>query len=44
MKKIVNGICILLGFVFLAVGIVGTVLPVLPTKIGRARVGKECGS
>lgn len=31
MKKIVNGICILLGFLFLAIGIVGTVLPVLPT-------------
>lgn len=31
MKKIVNGICICLGFLSLALGIVGAVLPVLPT-------------
>ena len=31
MKKIVNGICICLGILSLALGIVGAVLPVLPT-------------
>ena len=31
MKKIVNGICICLGFLSFAIGIVGAVLPVLPT-------------
>lgn len=31
MKKIVNGICIFLGFLSFAIGIVGAVLPVLPT-------------
>jgi len=31
MRKLVNGICICLGFLSLALGIVGAVLPVLPT-------------
>lgn len=31
MRKLVNGICICLGFLFFAIGIVGAVLPVLPT-------------
>ena len=31
MRKLVNGICISLGFLSFAIGIVGAVLPVLPT-------------
>ena len=31
MRKLVNGICICLGFLSFAIGIVGAVLPVLPT-------------
>ena len=31
MKKIINGICVALGFVSLGIGIVGIVLPILPT-------------
>lgn len=31
MKKIVNGVCVALGFLFLGIGAVGAVLPILPT-------------
>ena len=31
MKRIVNGICVVLGFICLGVGCVGIVLPILPT-------------
>lgn len=31
MKKIMNGICVGLGFIFLAAGAVGAILPLLPT-------------
>lgn len=31
MKKIVNGVCVVLAFFFLGIGAVGVVLPVLPT-------------
>lgn len=31
MKKILNGICIVLAFLFLGIGAVGAVLPILPT-------------
>lgn len=31
MKSIVNGLCIALGFIFLGIGILGVILPVLPT-------------
>lgn len=31
MKSIVNSLCIALGFVFLGIGILGVILPVLPT-------------
>lgn len=31
MKKIINGICVVLGFVFIGIGVIGIVLPVLPT-------------
>lgn len=31
MKKIINGFCVALGFLFLVIGAAGAVLPVLPT-------------
>lgn len=31
MKKMVNGICVAFGFLFLGIGTVGIVLPILPT-------------
>lgn len=31
MKKMVNGICVAFGFLFLGIGAVGIVLPILPT-------------
>lgn len=31
MKKILNGLCVVLGFVFLGIGMIGVVLPILPT-------------
>lgn len=31
MKQIINGICVVLGFVCLGVGCIGIVLPILPT-------------
>lgn len=31
MKKIINGICVALAFIFLGIGAVGIVLPILPT-------------
>lgn len=31
MKGIVNGICVLLGFICVGIGCVGIVLPILPT-------------
>ncbi len=31
MKKIINGICVALGFISLGIGAVGIVLPILPT-------------
>jgi hypothetical protein len=31
MKKIMNGICVVIGFFFLTIGIIGFVLPILPT-------------
>lgn len=31
MKKIINGMCLVLAFVFLGIGAVGAVLPILPT-------------
>lgn len=30
MKKVVNGLCIVLGFVMIGLGVVGIILPVLP--------------
>lgn len=31
MKKIINGICVVLGFLSLGIGIAGIILPILPT-------------
>ena len=31
MKKVLNGVCVILGFLFLGIGMVGIVLPILPT-------------
>lgn len=31
MRKIINGICVVLGFVSLGLGVIGIILPVLPT-------------
>ena len=31
MRKVINGICVALGFVVLGIGIIGIVLPLLPT-------------
>lgn len=31
MKKIINGVCVILGFVTLGLGLIGIALPILPT-------------